>query len=71
MKNSIAEDTTGIINRIEAIERDIASLKLSVLKNWSPSGRRIARLKGIVKDAEITDRDIAAAKRSLYGKTTL
>jgi hypothetical protein len=71
MKHSMAEDTNGIINRIEAIERDIASLKLSVLKKWTPTGKRIARLRGIVKDAEITDKDIASAKRSLYGRITV
>jgi hypothetical protein len=44
-------------------------LKLSVLKKLAPAGKNIIPLKGILKGINITDRDIAAVKKSLYSKT--
>jgi len=44
-------------------------LKLSVLKKLAPAGKNIISLRGILKGIDITDRDIAAARKSLYSKT--
>jgi hypothetical protein len=46
-------------------------LKLSVLKNMTPSKQKVISLKGILKGINITEKDIAAAKKSLYGKVKL
>jgi hypothetical protein len=44
------------------------SLKLTILKKFSPPGRKIVKLKGILKGKEITDGDITQAQKSLYSK---
>jgi len=44
-------------------------LKLSILKKLAADGNNIISLKGILKGIDITDRDIAAARKSLYSKT--
>jgi len=41
----------------------------SVLKSLVPSVKKIVKLKGIIKGVDITDEDIASAKKSLYSKT--
>jgi len=66
MKQLSAKSTTDILHRIEVIEKEVSNLKLSILKDFSPSGNNVISLKGIIKGADITDQDIAAAKQSLY-----
>ena len=46
-------------------------LKLSVLKKLAADGKNIISLKGILKGIDITDRDLAAARKSLYSKKGL
>jgi hypothetical protein len=43
-------------------------LKLTLLKNLTPTGRKIISLKGILKGVVITEEDIFSAKKSLYSK---
>ncbi len=68
MKTSTDKNNGNLLNRIEAIEKDVMSLKLIILKKFSPPGRKIVKLKGILKGKEITDEDIIKAQKSLYSK---
>lgn len=60
-----------VLNKITAIEKDIMALKMSVLSKLEPTGKKVIKLKGIIKDSEITDEDIDHARTSLYSKTEL
>ncbi len=62
MKQEVLNDTADILHKIETIEKEVIDLKLSVLKKLAPTGKKIISLKGI----DITDKDIASAKKSLY-----
>lgn len=63
MKNS-----TSLLRKIETIEKEVMNLKLSVLRDISPSRKKLISLKGILKGIDVTDQDIARAQKSLYGK---
>jgi hypothetical protein len=60
-----------MLNKIEAIEKDVMDLKLSVLKKLTPSGQKVISLKGILKGVKVTEHDIISAKKSLYSKTRI
>ncbi len=68
MKTASIKSTADILHKIESIEKEVKVLKLSVLKKLAPSGKKIIKLKGILKGIDISDKDIAAAKKSLYSK---
>jgi hypothetical protein len=51
--------TMQILEKIEAIEKDVMDLKLTVLKKLAPTGTKIISLKGILKGVKVTDEDIA------------
>jgi hypothetical protein len=68
MKRSAAKSTTEMLQKIENIEKEVMDLKLTLLKNLTPYGKKVISLKGIIKGVEITERDISSAKRSLYSK---
>ena len=68
MKQIVVKDTVDMLHKIKTIEKEIMDLKLSVLKKLTPSGKRVIKLKGILKDVNITNEDIASAKKSLYSK---
>lgn len=69
MKQVALNDTVDILHKIETIEKEVMDLKLSVLKKLPPTGKKPISLKGIIKGVEITQKDIAFAKKSLYSKT--
>jgi len=76
MKQTVSSDSVSDFNKatldkILAIEKDVAELKLSVLKQIGPTGKKIVKLKGIVPNVEITDEDISIAKTSLYSKARI
>ncbi len=71
MKSPATESNVDMLHKIEAIEKQVMDLKLSVLKNMTPSIQKVISLKGILKGVNITEKDIAAAKKSLYGKVKL
>ena len=71
MKHAAVTDTADMLHKIEFIEKEVMKLKLSVLKKLAPAGKKIISLRGILKGIDITDRDIAAARKSLYSKTGL
>jgi len=60
--------TMQILEKIEAIEKDVMDLRLTVLKKLAPTGTKIISLKGILKGVKVTDEDIAAGRKSLYSK---
>lgn len=68
MKQAALNDTASILRRIEIIEKEVVDLKLSVLKKLTPSVKKIVSLKGIIKGVDISEEDVAQAKKSLYGK---
>jgi hypothetical protein len=59
------------LDKILSIEKDVLALKLSVLKKLSPTGKKLAKLKGIISNVDITEEDILSAQRSLYGKAKI
>ncbi len=69
MKHATLKNTADVLHKIENIEKELIDLKLSVLKKLPPASKKIVKLKGILKGVDITDEDIASAKRSLYSKT--
>jgi len=69
-KQTITKSTVDMLQKIEAIEKDVMDLKVSVLKKLAPSGKKVVSLKGILKGVEITDGDINSAKQSLYSKVS-
>ena len=71
MKSPATKSTGYMLHKIEAIEKQVMDLKLSVLKNMTPSKQRVISLKGILKGVDITENEIAASKKSLYGKVKL
>ena len=71
MKSQATESTVDMLHKIENIEKQVMDLKLSVLKNMSPSEKKVISLKGILKGVNVTEKDISAAKKSLYGKVKL
>jgi len=71
MKNLSTKSTTEILNKIEVIEKEVLDLKLSILKQFSPSDKKVISLKGVIKGVDITDKDIASAKQSLYSNVEL
>jgi hypothetical protein len=68
MKRSAAKSTIGLLQKIEIIEKEVTGLKLTLLKNLTPSGKKVISLKGILKGFEITEEDISSVKKSLYSK---
>ena len=68
MKRSAAKSTIGLLQKIENIEKEVMGLKLTLLKNLTPSGKKLISLKGILKGIEVTEEDISSAKKSLYSK---
>ena len=69
VKQAALKSTPDILHKIEAIEKEVMDLKLSVLKKLTPTGKKVISLKGILKDVDVTEADISLAKKSLYGKT--
>ena len=68
MKHAVIKNSSEILHKIESIEKEVMDLKLSVLKKLTPSPDKVITLKGIIKGVNITDKDIEAAKKSLYDK---
>jgi hypothetical protein len=68
MKTTAIKNTADILQKIETLEKEVKILKLSVLKKLTPSGKKIIKLKGILKGVDITDEDITSAKKSLCSK---
>lgn len=68
MKQTAFNGTIDMLHKIETIEKEIADLKLTVLKKHTPTGKKVISLKGILKGIHVTNKDIASAKKSLYSK---
>lgn len=68
MKQIALHDSIDILHKIETLEKEIADLKLTVLRKLTPTGKKSISLKGILKGVDVTDEDIASAKKSLYNK---
>jgi len=71
MKSAQKKTTPDILQKIESIEKEVKDLKLSILKDLSPTGKKVISLKGILKGVTITDQDIAAAKKTLFSSVKL
>ncbi len=71
MKHTSPKTTADILHKIENIEKEVFDLKVSILKDLSPSGKKIISLKGILKGVDITEQDVTAAKKALYSSTEL
>ena len=66
-----SKTTADILHKIQNIEKKVLDLKLSILKDLSPSGKKVILLKGIFKEVDITEQDVATAKKSIYCSTEL
>jgi hypothetical protein len=68
MKESIAKNSFDLLNKIELIEKEVRSLKLTILKKLPSPGKKIVKLKGILKGVDFSEHEISVAQKSLYGK---
>jgi hypothetical protein len=68
MKHSTAKSNFDLLTKIEAIEEDVRTLKLTVLKKIPSAGKKIVKLKGILKGIALSEHEINMAQKSLYGK---
>jgi hypothetical protein len=68
MKRSSAKSPVDMLRKVENIEKEVMGLKLTLLKNLTPTGKKNISLKGILKGVVITEEDISSAKKSLYSK---
>jgi hypothetical protein len=66
MKQTAMKGTVDILHKIETIEKEVKDLKLSLIKKLASNGKKVIKLKGIIKGVDISDNDIASAKKSLY-----
>ena len=71
MEHAAAKSTVDILHKIETIEKEVMGLKLSVLKKLTTTKQNVVSLKGIMKGVKISEKDITAAKKSLYSKVGL
>lgn len=71
MKQIAMKSTVDMLQKIETIEKEVMDLKVSVLKKLVPTGKKVVSLKGILKNVDLTEEDIASAKKSLYSKIGL
>ena len=71
MKHAATKSTVDMLHKIEAIEKEVMGLKLSVLKKLTPTRQNVVSLRGILKNVEISEQDINTAKKSLYSKIGL
>jgi hypothetical protein len=55
MKYAQKKTTPDILHKIENIEKDVKELKLSILRDLFPSGKKVISLKGILKGVTITE----------------
>ena len=69
MKQTAIKGTVDMLHKIEIIEKEVKDLKLSLIKKLSSNGKKVVKLKGIIKGVDITDEDIASSKKSLYSRT--
>jgi hypothetical protein len=71
VKQIAMKSTVDMLQKIETIEKEVMDLKVSVLKKLVPTGKKVVSLKGILKNVDLTEEDIASAKKSLYSKIGL
>ena len=71
MKQIAMKSTVDMLQKIETIEKEVMDLKVFVLKKLVPTGKKVVSLKGILKNVDLTEEDIASAKKSLYSKIGL
>ena len=53
MKHAAVPDTADMLHKIELMEKEVMKLKLLVLKKFTPTGKKIISLKGILKGIRI------------------
>jgi hypothetical protein len=68
MKQAVAHDAFELLGKLDAVQKDMTALKLSLLKKLAPSKEKVVKLRGVLKDVDISEMDIADAQKSLYGK---
>jgi len=68
MKNTALKNTSDLLHKIETIEKEVMDLKLSVLNKLTSTGKKIIKLKGVLKGVNISNKEITSVKKSLYGK---
>lgn len=71
MKHSAAEDYLHMLHKIEALEKEVLEIKLSLLQETTPAHGKIVKLRGILKGVDITDKEITAAQKKLSGKVKI
>lgn len=68
MKQTTLNGAIDMLHKIETIEKEIVDLKLTVLRKLTPTGKRVISIKGILKGVDITDEDVASAKKYMIVK---
>lgn len=57
-----------VLHKLEAIEKEVLNLKISILTKFVPTGKKAHSFKGILKGVDVSDKDIARAKNTLCSK---
>ena len=71
MRQAEDDSASTILHKIENIEKEVNDLKLTILKQITPTSKKVVTLKGILKGAIVSERDISKAKKSIYSKIEL
>lgn len=65
------EKASQVLQKLATLEEQVREMKLSVLKQFTPSKKNLISLKGILKGVKVSEEDIAKAKKSLYSRMPL
>jgi hypothetical protein len=52
MKQTAMKGTVNMLHKIELIEKEVKDLKLSLIKKLSSNGKKVIKLRGIIKGVE-------------------
>jgi hypothetical protein len=52
VKQTAMKGTGNMLHKIELIEKEVKDLKLSLIKKLSSNGKKVIKLKGIIKGVE-------------------
>ncbi|NOZ76781.1 MAG: hypothetical protein GXO65_03705 [Euryarchaeota archaeon] len=60
------EDTKKLAEKIDAIQKDLDFLKVSLSKHINTQPKKVVSLKGALKGLKVEEKDIEEARKSLF-----
>lgn len=61
----IMQEIKKLAKKVDAIQKDLEFLKVSVAKGSQVKPKKVVSLKGVIKGVKIEDSDVRGAKRSI------